>query len=191
MISEVAFVVMDLQERGMSHFAYRFLNRYLTQIGDYQGLSLLRYYLIYRALVRTKVALLRWQQHKNLQDFQEAKTYADLAENFSKPKSPLLVITHGFSGSGKSTISAQLAESLGMIHCRSDVERQRLLGTSPGENRAINQGNYSAAKILFIYQKLADLAGTMLNAGFSVIVDAAFLQREQRILFQQLAIKKR
>lgn len=186
-ISEVAFVVMDLQQRGLTHFSYRFLNRYLTQTGDYQGLSLLRYYLVYRALVRTKVALLRWQQHKNPAVFQEAKTYADLAESFSHPKQPLLAITRGYSGSGKSTFSAQLAENLGVIHLRSDVERQRLLGTSPGENRAINQGIYSAAKILFIYQKLADLAGTLLTAGFSVIVDAAFLQTEQRALFEQLA----
>lgn len=190
-ISEVAFVVMDLQERGMTQFAYRFLNRYLSQTGDYQGLSLLRYYLVYRALVRTKVALLRWQQHKNPQDFQEAENYASLAESFSTPKSPLLVITRGFSGSGKSTISAQLAETLGMVHCRSDVERQRLLGVSQDVGREINQGLYSAENILFIYQKLVDLAATMINAGFSVLVDAAFLQAAQRELFLQLATNMR
>lgn len=189
-ISEVAFVVMDLQERGMTSFAYRFLNRYLVQTGDYQGLALLRYYLVYRALVRTKVALLRWQQQQNSHDYQEAENYADLAESFTTPKPPLLVITRGFSGSGKSTLSAQLAEALGMIHLRSDVERQRLLGTSSGESRAINQGIYSAEKILFIYQKLADLAATLLNAGFSVLIDAAFLLVEQRVLFQQWANEK-
>lgn len=189
-ISEVAFVVMDLQERRMAGFAYRFLNHYLSQTGDYQGLSLLRYYLMYRALVRTKVALLRWQQHQNLQDFNGAENYANLAESFSISKPPLLVITRGYSGSGKSTISAQLAESLGIIHLRSDVERQRLLGTSPGENREINQGLYSAENILFIYQKLADLAANLLDAGFSVLIDAAFLQAGQRDLFQNLANQK-
>lgn len=190
-ISEIAFVVMDLQKRGFSHFAYRFLNRYLTQTGDYQGVSLLHYYLVYRALVRTKIALLRWQQHQNPQDFQEAKAYADLAENFSQPKPPLLVITRGYSGSGKSTFGMQLAENLGFIHLRSDVERKRLLGAAQqGENRQINQGIYSAENILFIYQKMADLAAAMLDSGFSVLIDAAFLKIEQRNLFQQLAADK-
>lgn len=190
-ISEIAFAVMDLQQRGMAHFAYRFLNRYLSQSGDYQGLTLLRYYLVYRALVRTKVALLRWQQHKNPQDLREAENYTNLAENFSTPKPPLLVITHGYSGSGKSTFSTKLAETFGMIHLRSDVERQRLL-TTPNQNanKEVNQGIYSADKTRLIYQKLADLAATMLSAGFPVLIDATFLQAKQRILFQQLALDK-
>jgi uncharacterized protein len=81
--SEVAFVVMDLEQRGMRDFAQCFLNRYLSRNGDYQGLHLLRYYLVYRALVRAKVALLRWLQHKNPQAFQEMESYLNLAEHFS------------------------------------------------------------------------------------------------------------
>ncbi|MDD5214929.1 MAG: AAA family ATPase [Methylococcales bacterium] len=178
MIDEIAFVVMDLEQRNLKPFAYRFLNRYLSQSGDYQGVSLLRYYLVYRALVRTKVAMLRWQQHKKPQDLDEAKNYTTLAENFSTPKSPLLLITHGYSGSGKSTFSAELAENFGMIHLRSDVERQRLFSTNC----------YSAEHTLQTYQKLADLAAILLNAGFSVVVDATFLKFEQRALFQTLAV---
>lgn len=176
-IDEVAFVVMDLAQRNLKAFAYRFLNRYLNQSGDYRGISLLRYYLVYRALVRTKVAMLRWQQHKKPQDFCEAKNYTTLAENFSTPQSPLLLITHGYSGSGKSTFSAELAESLGMIHLRSDVERQRLFSTD----------RYSVEHTQRTYQKLADLAEILLNASFSVIVDATFLKSEQRALFQTVA----
>lgn len=190
-MSEVAFVMMDLQQRGKAGLAYRFLNRYLSQSGDYQGVSLLHYYLVYRALVRAKVALLRWQQHKNPHDFQEAASYANLAESFSTPKPPLLMITHGFSGSGKSTLGAQLAENLAMIHLRSDVERQRLFGKSKqGADREINQDIYSPENIQLVYQKLADSSAVMLDAGFSVLVDAAFLQVGQRGLFQQLAAEK-
>lgn len=190
-ISEIAFVVMDLQQRGLAQFAYRFLNRYLSLSGDYQGLTLLPYYLVYRAMVRAKVALLRWQQHRNPQDLREAENYMNLAENFSLPKSPSLVITHGYSGSGKSTFSMKLTETLGMIHLRSDVERQRLLTTpEQSANKEINQGIYSADKTRQVYQKLADLAATMIAAGFSVLIDAAFLQTKQRIMFQQLALDK-
>jgi aminoglycoside phosphotransferase family enzyme/adenylate kinase family enzyme len=192
-ISEIAFVVMDLQQRGFPNLAYRFLNRYLSKGGDYQGIALLPYYLVYRALVRCKVALLRWQQHQNPQDFQEAQTYADLATRYSLPKPARLLITHGYSGSGKSTLSAQLAENSSMIHLRSDVERQRLLNKARQNttNNELNQGLYTPEKVLFIYQKLAELAATSLQAGFSVLIDAAFLQSSQRELFAQLASNKK
>ncbi len=61
-ISEVAFLVMDLEDRGYRNYAFRFLNGYLQQSGDYESLDLLRYYRVYRALVRAKVAILREQQ---------------------------------------------------------------------------------------------------------------------------------
>lgn len=176
-INEVAFVMMDLEQLGFKSFAYRFLNRYLSHNGDYFGLGVLRYYLVYRALVRMKVALLRWQQHQNSQDFLEAENYANLAENFCTFKPPFLLITHGYSGSGKSTFSAELAEKFGIIVARSDVERKRLF----------SQDCYSPEHTRQTYQKLADIAQTSLNAGFPILIDATFLQLEQRNLFQQLA----
>lgn len=183
-INDVAFLLMDLQQRELSRFAARFLNRYLSQTGDYHGLNLLRYYLVYRALVRTKVALLRWQQHKNPQDFCEAEKYANLAERFTRPEPPFLLITHGYSGSGKSTFSAKLTEQLGIIHLRSDVERQRLFA------KLKSADIYSKEHTQKTYQKLADLADSIINAGFSVLIDATFLTSAQRTLFQQLAIKR-
>jgi aminoglycoside phosphotransferase family enzyme/predicted kinase len=179
-MNEVAFAVMDLEQRNFKPFAYRFLNRYLSQTGDYSGLSLLHYYCVYRALVRAKIALLRWQQHRNQLDFVDAESYLKLAERFTTQKSPLLIITHGFSGSGKSTVSAQLAENLGLIHLRSDVERQRLFEKS-------EQNIYSSKHTQQTYQTLADFAATILHAGFSVLVDATFLKLDQRALFQKLA----
>lgn len=178
-INEIAFVMMDLFSRNLTSFAYRFLNRYLSQNGDYQGLALLRYYLVYRALVRAKISLCRWQQTKSQHDFCEIENYVNLAESFTQPKSPLLVITHGYSGSGKSTFSAELAENLGMIHLRSDVERKRLFSNSPDI--------YSAECTRQTYQKLADFAAAILDADFSVLIDATFLKLEQRALFQKLA----
>lgn len=191
-ISEIAFVVMDLQQRGFPQLAYRFLNRYLSHCGDYLGMALLPYYLVYRAMVRCKVALLRWQQHQNQQDFQEAQAYADLATNYSQPKPVKLLITHGYSGSGKSTLSAQLAEKSGMIHLRSDVERQRLLDKarqSTADNE-VNQGLYTPENVLLVYHRLVELASASLEAGFSVLIDAAFLQSRQRKLFAKLALNK-
>lgn len=190
-ISEIAFVVMDLQHRGFNRLAYRFLNRYLSASGDYEGLTLLPYYLVYRALVRCKVALLRWEQHRNPQDLQEAESYAYLAENYSQPKPAQLFITHGYSGSGKSTFSAQLTENLGIIHLRSDVERKRHIDQSQkSSNNEVNQGLYTPENVLLVYYRLVELASSILDAGFSVLIDAAFLQSGQRELFAELASEK-
>ena len=62
-MSEVAFTVMDLQDRGRGDLGQRFLNAYLEITGDYAGLSVLRFYLAYRAMVRAMVARLRAVQH--------------------------------------------------------------------------------------------------------------------------------
>jgi hypothetical protein len=195
-ISEIAFVVMDLQQRGFNQLAYRFLNRYSSASGDYEGLALLPYFLVYRALVRCKVALLRWEQHQNPQDLQEAESYASLAENYSQPKPNQLLIAHGYSGSGKSTFSAQIAENLGIIHLRSDIERKRLIykpeqdQLQKNASNEVNQGHYTPDNVLLVYRRLAELASALLDSGFSVLIDAAFLQARQRELFAELAVEK-
>jgi hypothetical protein len=138
------------------------------------------------------VALLRWQQHQNTQDLREAQSYADLAEKYSKPAAPRLFITHGYSGSGKSSLSTQLAEHLGMIQLRSDVERKRLIEVprSSTTGNEVNMGIYTSENVQLVYFRLAELASLILDAGFTVLIDAAFLQASQRGLFAELASKK-
>ncbi|MGZ8190433.1 MAG: bifunctional aminoglycoside phosphotransferase/ATP-binding protein [Methylococcaceae bacterium] len=191
-ISEVAFLVIDLLYFGYSDYAYRFLNRYLQDTGDYHGLALLRYYLVYRAMVRAKVALLRMTQQQNGECQQarfEYAVFANLGERFSKDSKTVLIITHGFSGSGKSTFASQLAEKIGALQIRSDIERKRLFGYRAQENTcsSINSGLYTQEAGLKTYQRLVELAKAVIVAGFSVIIDAAFLKAEQRDLFRQLA----
>jgi predicted kinase len=154
----------------------------------------LRYYLVYRALVRAKVALLRMTQQQNGECQQagvEYVAFADLAEHFCKDNRAVLIITHGFSGSGKSTYASQLAEKTGAFQIRSDIERKRLFGYQSQENTGsgISSGLYTQEAGLKTYQRLAELAKTVIEAGFSAIVDAAFLKAEQRNLFRQFAIE--
>ena len=61
-VSDVAFLCMDLQAQGRPDLGWHFLNTWLEHSGDYAGLALLPWYLVYRALVRAKVAGLRWEQ---------------------------------------------------------------------------------------------------------------------------------
>lgn len=193
-ISEVAFLVIDLLHSGYSSLGYRFLNRYLHVSGDYPGLALLRYYLVYRALVRAKVSLLRLEQQQNNPEASRHTSidygnYVDLAERFTAAIPAFMVITHGFSGSGKSTMSSQLAEKTGAIHIRSDIERKRLFGfrATDRTGSGIDEGLYTADAGQQTYRRLAELAGDIISAGFPAIVDAAFLQAEQRKNFRELA----
>ena len=195
-ISEVAFVSMDLHYRGHSEYANRFINLYLQYTGDYEGLKLLKYYLMYRAIVRAKVALLRIAQ-KDLSSLKEQailkefKSYLALASRYTEKQEIALIITHGLSGSGKSTHTEKLLESLGAVRIRSDVERKRMYGYASTENTqsTLNEGIYAPQSSKETYARLTDLANIILTSGFSVIVDACFLQHEIRQEFYRLAVK--
>jgi len=194
LMSEAAFLIMDLDDRGYSGFAHHFLNRYLQHTGDYAGLAVLRYYLVYRALVRAKVAVLRRAQTApGSEPFRQATTdyrqYAQLAADYLAPHDARLVITHGLSGSGKSTVAAQLCEHTGMIQIRSDIERKRLAGLAADgrSGSGVGDGLYTADRTQQTYRQLATLAGRVLQAGYSVIVDATFLEQARRGEFQTLA----
>lgn len=188
-ISEIAFLIMDLDAHQASRSGWYFLNRYLEQTGDYTALPLLRFYLVYRAMVRAKVAAIEFGQHAQMEHQKEMQHYLDQADTYTRPSSPWLVINQGFSGSGKSYATDRLLQHLGCIRLRSDVERSRLFGAQPagGGPTAIGTGKYSASAGERTYQRLLDLARQLLLAGYRVIVDAAFLQRAQRRLFEQLA----
>ena len=195
-MSEVAFLVMDIQERSYPVLAYRFLNGYLQHSGDYAGLRLLNYYLVYRALVRAKVAVLRSGQADldaagQLAARADFAAYLELAVQYARPRPRAIIITHGVSGSGKSWWSGRLSGQLGAIRVRSDIERKRLFGDRPdaATASAIDTGIYTAEAGLRTYERLAELARQVIDAGFPAIVDAAFLKRAERDRFKDLADK--
>lgn len=190
-MSEVAFLVMDLQEHEQPELANLFLNSYLQQSGDYAGIQLLRFYLCYRAMVRAKVVTIRLGQagitSQEEQDIQHAfSTYLELAENFGKSAKPHIYITHGLSGSGKTSLTEQLMQHLGAIRIRSDIERKRLFGIEPdetGDPAKIYTENASRKT----YQHLIELVTAITAGGYPVIVDATFLQQSERERFRILA----
>jgi aminoglycoside phosphotransferase family enzyme/predicted kinase len=193
--SEIAFTVMDLEDRGQPAFAHRFLDAWLEASADYGALAVLRYYVVYRALVRAKVACLRARQlppgpardamHREFHD------YVDLAAHASRSASSGIVITHGFSGSGKTTVSQQLLESLGAVRLRSDVQRRRLFGVAPAGASDLAAGRYAPEATRATYLRLADLARTVVASGRIALLDAACLARWQRDLFRELAASLR
>jgi len=193
-ISEVAFCFMDLLHRQHGDLAMHFLNVWLEITGDYAGVALLRYYAVYRAMVRTKVAALRAEQSGDSVALQsEVDTCLLLAEQLTQEIPTQLWITHGFSGSGKTTLSQSVSQDYGMIRLRSDIERKRLAGldamTQSGNK--VGQELYTKEANQRTYEHLLHLAEELLNTGWPVIVDAAFLERWKRDLFRAAAKRRR
>src|SRR6185369_3112753 len=86
-MSDVAFLVMDLRRHGRRDLAHRFLNAYLEITGDYEGLRVLPFYLVYRAMVRAMVACERARQAGPGEAadaaLAESRDYLDLAGRFA------------------------------------------------------------------------------------------------------------
>ncbi len=193
-MSEIAFLVMDLADRRHSGFAWRCLNAYLEIIGDYDGLAVLRFYLVYRALVRAKVIAIRMRQHgvepsQQPQFSAQLHEYLELAHGFATAWRPALIITHGVTGSGKTSLTQFLLEEAGMIRVRSDVERKRLHGLDAHARSAagIGTGIYDRNSNARTYERLAAIAADAVRAGYPLIVDATFHLRAQRDRFRALA----
>ena len=114
--------------------------------------------------------------------------YLRLALSYTQPQRPALFITHGLSGSGKSTLSGPLVEPLAAIRIRSDRERQRMFGKGKREGGAVTIGEgcipgTPPGKPM----EACGTCGGCLQSGYSVIIDATFLERQQRDEFKQLA----
>jgi len=196
-MNDAAFAFMDLQAHGLPALAWRFLDGYLAQTGDYAGLRGLRAFATYRALVRAKVALLSDAPPEHFE------RYWTLAERLAAPlPTPQLVLTMGLSGSGKSSAAALAVEHLAMrgaqnggpctgaVRLRSDVERKRLLGLAPTDrpgNAVPVDTLYSPDTTRRTYQRLQALTTELLGFGQSVVVDAASLRQAERAALRQLA----
>ena len=191
-INEIAFLSMDLRHRGRTDLAWRLLDAYLAQTGDFAGLQALPYYQVYRAMVRAKVSAILVNEHPQHADFNACLSYLQLADHLAHDRHPALLLMHGVSGSGKTWLSQQLLQQLGGIRLRSDVTRKRLFGLKPLQDSAsIPGGIYTQEASARTLATLVKDARDLLDAGFLVIVDATFMHRKWRAPFQALAAELR
>lgn len=192
-MSDLAFLTMDLKAHRRGDLAFRVLDAYLQESGDYDGVPVLRFYEVYRALVRAMVTRLRAKA------LDEGSTdpdpdYLRCAEALAAGQAGRqgLLITHGLSGSGKSTVAARLLAAAQAIRIRSDVERKRLFGLAPlQQSTGLAMDIYTPDATRRTFERLAACTRTALAAGFPVIVDAAFLRRDERLAFRALATELR
>lgn len=191
---DLAFLLMDLEARGEDEFAHHALNRYLELSGDYTLVRLLPFYKVYRALVRAKVAILRYHQAELHPADRPAvmasyRRYVELAMCYTEFRFPYLIIGVGVSGSGKSRFTGEMVRRLGGVRLRSDVERKRLFGFDPQANTS-QQGVdiYTPEATEQTYKRLAQLTGVLLESGLPVCIDATCLRLDQRDLLRQQAV---
>jgi hypothetical protein len=174
-LDDVAFPVMDFCARGRSDLAFRLLNGWLDRTGDHAGLPALRFCVVGRTLVRAQV------EHLRGNDAAAARRYIETALAWIRIAQPRLYITHGLPGSGKTFVSQQVLEREAAIRLRSDVERKRLFGLGMFDSsRARGLDLYSQDVTERTYEHLLATARLALQAGYPVILDAAFLLRAER-----------
>ena len=192
---DLAFLLMDLWNRNEAGAANTVLNRYLQlrrREEDLSGLALLPLFLATRAGVRALVAADLAHERPPGNAVRERGQALDgfrLSIAFLKPPPPVLVCVGGLSGTGKSTLAASLACSVGAapgaLLVRSDVERKVLAGVAETERLPLE--NYSARAASAVYDACLARAGAALSAGHSVILDAVFARRSERTAAEALA----
>jgi hypothetical protein len=191
--AEVAFLAMDLDHYGRADLSRHFVNTYVARSQDKELMVLLNFYKCYRAYVRGKVESFKLDDPhispREKREIQEiATSYFDLANAYTRIK-PILFITTGLVGSGKTTLAQALAKRLGLVVIASDVTRKQLAGIPVTEHRfeEFNSGIYSPEFSRLTYEKMFTEAKPILSEGTSVILDASFIKSSERLKAKSLA----
>lgn len=193
---DLAFLLMDLWERGLHYEAGIVLNRYLWKsealTDELEGLATLPLFLALRSAVRAKVEALRFATVSHDDEARAAaRHYFDHAVRFLEPVRPRLIAVGGFSGTGKTTVARAIAHRIGRppgaVHLRSDIERKRLWGVA--ELDRLPPAAYEMAVTDKVFAALRDQAAIALDAGQSVVVDAVHKTPEERQLVAEVAAR--
>ena len=186
---DLAFLLMDLWEKGLRAQANFVANRYLDlSAEDEPGIVLLPLMMSIRATIRAHVSA-AIAGHRNDRMGRIANAYLRLAARLLQAKPAVLIAIGGLSGTGKSTLARALAPKIGYPPgarvIRTDVIRKRLAGIPP-ETR-LPRASYTAAASHETYSAAFALAQRVLKSRCSVIFDAVFADVEEREAARRLA----
>jgi len=180
---DVAYIVMDLDMRQRTDLRMAFLNTYIEEMGDWEGLQVLPIYVNRQTYVRAKViSFLLSDPSASAADKQAAHAtaaqYYKLAWEYTQPQTGRLLVMAGLSGSGKTTIARTLAGRMGAVHIRSDAVRKHLAGISIHERG--DASLYTPEMTQKTYSRLLELGVTLATEGYTVVLDAKYDRQEFR-----------
>jgi aminoglycoside phosphotransferase family enzyme/predicted kinase len=187
---DLAFLLMDLDHRGLSRQANLCLNAWLACTRDFGMLAALPLFLAVRAAIRAMVGV-QTARANDLPTPPAARDFLALARGYLHPPAPRLLAIGGLSGTGKTTVARLLAPGLppvpGAVHLRSDEIRKALAGAEP--LAPLPAGAYRPEVTARVYDRLLADAADCLRAGQSVILDATFLDPAERAAARDLALR--
>jgi predicted kinase len=190
---DLAFLVMDLEHRGLRGEANIVFNRYLYRTGDVDDLSIFPLYQALRAGIRAHVSAMAAATQENSEDReklqQDANSYLRLGLKQFERTSPQLIAIGGVSGSGKSTIAREIAPHLGpapgALVLSSDLIRKKILGVEPLTK--LTDAAYNSETDQAVYGELMNVAKRVLVSGYTVVLDATFIDQAQRQKLKTIA----
>ncbi|GAB0119414.1 bifunctional aminoglycoside phosphotransferase/ATP-binding protein [Acidisoma sp. 7E03] len=197
LLYDLAFLLMDLWDRGLHAEANLLFGRYLVAsaapLAQMAALEALPFFLALRAAIRAKVLIaqsrLSEEAQRAVTKLEAARRYLKAACAFLTPPPSRLVAVGGFSGSGKTRLATALAPVLGAapgaVHLRSDVLRKAMLGA--GETTRLDPEAYRPEVTARLRMEMAQLARAALRAGHSVILDATHRHPSERAEAADLA----
>jgi aminoglycoside phosphotransferase family enzyme/predicted kinase len=200
--SDIGFLAMDLDFLGRPYLSSYLIEQYSEKSGDFDIFHILNFYKCYRAYVRGKVigfklndpTIDRGEKQKIIET---ANKYFDLAYYYSelfsrdltKDTRPILFITSGLTGTGKTTLARKISVDYHANIISSDAVRKEIEGVDKYErhHEEYNTGLYSPNKMLYTYEKIMEKAEVFLKKGENVILDATFKTQELRDMAKKLA----
>lgn len=194
--ADVAFLAMDLTKARRPDLAEIFLAAYARESDDFGLYGVIDFYESYRATVRAKIAGFvaddpgSSEKTRRLAEAEARRFFLlALAGERRALLPPRLIAVGGQIGSGKSTLAAALGRVLAAPVVEADRTRKFLLGVAPTTpvHEMPWQGAYSEEWTRRVYAELRSRAETVLLSGRTVLVDASFRRREERLALRQLA----
>ncbi len=196
-LEDIAFLLMDLEYRARFDLSRAIEDIYFDVFPEACSPDLLRFYMIYRCVVRGKIEGLTADamddEPSRQAALRRARNYYGLAECYieheRKPFNPIVLM--GVSGSGKSVIARNLFPDAVVIS--SDAVRKGMLGIRPAEHAYVEYGRgiYDPEMTERTYRAMTEKATAAAAGGKRVVVDATFLAAAHRQAFYDACITAR